>query len=168
MHDWSTRDHVTLPNSKWRQYPHRLFIPVEIRLIAAQYEFQVHIRIFLHSLDFLLFFFTYSCGIRSLRCSRFGRFTRFNFGLHLFKRSLFTITKDNNISEKSGVTRKNGLQSTAQCSGEIRHYGSFEIAQRPGSYLTYFFCRKDKAKLCFLQQDFLIYKEKLEYELNEL
>ena len=33
--DWSTRDHVTLPNSKWRQYLHRLFIPVERRLIAA-------------------------------------------------------------------------------------------------------------------------------------
>ena len=24
MSDWSTRDHVTLPNSKWRQYLHRL------------------------------------------------------------------------------------------------------------------------------------------------
>ena len=35
MSDWSTRDHVTLPNSKWRQYLHRLFIPVERRLIAA-------------------------------------------------------------------------------------------------------------------------------------
>ena len=32
---WSTRDHVTLPNSKWRQYLDRLFIPVERRLIAA-------------------------------------------------------------------------------------------------------------------------------------
>ena len=35
MSDWSTRDHVTLPNSKWRQYLHSLFIPVERRLIAA-------------------------------------------------------------------------------------------------------------------------------------
>ena len=35
MSDWSTRDHVTLPNPKWRQYLHRLFIPVERRLIAA-------------------------------------------------------------------------------------------------------------------------------------
>ena len=35
MSDWSTRDHVTLPNSKWRQYLRRLFIPVERRLIAA-------------------------------------------------------------------------------------------------------------------------------------
>ena len=34
MSDWSTGDHVTLPNSKWRQYLHRLFIPVERRLIA--------------------------------------------------------------------------------------------------------------------------------------
>ena len=33
--DWSTRDHVTLPNSKWRQYLHRLFIPVDRRLFAA-------------------------------------------------------------------------------------------------------------------------------------
>ena len=32
----------------------------------------------------------------------------------------------------------------------------------------FFFYRKDKAKLCFLQQDFLLYKKKLEYELNEL
>ena len=47
MSDWSTRDHVTLPNSKWRQYLHRLFIPVERRLIAASYELQIHIRIFL-------------------------------------------------------------------------------------------------------------------------
>ena len=31
--------------------------------------------------------------------------------LDLFKRSLFTITKDTNISEKSRVTRKNGLCS---------------------------------------------------------
>ena len=33
--DWSSRDYLTLPNSKWRQYPHRLFIPKERRLIAA-------------------------------------------------------------------------------------------------------------------------------------
>ena len=35
MSDWSSRDHVTLPNSKWRQYLQTLFIPVERRLIAA-------------------------------------------------------------------------------------------------------------------------------------
>ena len=35
MSDWSSSDHVTLPNLKWRQYPHTLFIPVEGRLIAA-------------------------------------------------------------------------------------------------------------------------------------
>ena len=35
MSDWSSRDHVTSPNSKWRQYLHTLFIPVERRLIAA-------------------------------------------------------------------------------------------------------------------------------------
>ena len=35
--------------------------------------------------------------------------------------------------------------------------------------IIFFFYRKDKAKLCFLQQDFLIYeKKKLEHELNEL
>ena len=34
--------------------------------------------------------------------------------------------------------------------------------------LLFFFYRKDKAKLCLLQQDFLIYKKKLEHELNEL
>ena len=42
-----TRDHVTLPNSKWRLYLHRLFIPVERRFIAASYDLQMHIRIFL-------------------------------------------------------------------------------------------------------------------------
>ena len=35
MSDWSSRDHVTLPSSKCRQYLHSLFIPVERRLIAA-------------------------------------------------------------------------------------------------------------------------------------
>ena len=34
--------------------------------------------------------------------------------------------------------------------------------------LLFFFYQKDKAKLCFLQQDFLIYKKNLEHELNEL
>ena len=77
---------------------------------------------------------------------------------------LFTITKDNHISDKSGRPL-----FTAQCSGEIRHYGSFEIAYIPGSYfVVIFFYRKEKAKLCFLQQDFLIYKKKIEHELNEL
>ena len=59
---------------------------------------------FQNSLDFLLSFFTYSYGIRSLRCSRFGWFTRFNFGL-------FTITTDNNIFDESRFTKKNGLCS---------------------------------------------------------
>ena len=45
--DWSTRDQVTLPNSKWRLYLHRLFIPGERRFIAASYELQMHRRIFL-------------------------------------------------------------------------------------------------------------------------
>ena len=114
---------------------------------------------FQNSLDFLLSFFTYSFGIRSLRCSRFGRFTGFNFGL-------FTITQVTNIFDESRVTRKNGL---CFLSGEIRHYGSFEIAQTPGNYYFFFFYRKDKAKLCFLQQDFNsnLWK-KLEHELNEL
>ena len=47
MSEWSTCDHVTLPSSKWRQYLHRLFIPVQRRLTAAQYELQMHVRIFL-------------------------------------------------------------------------------------------------------------------------
>ena len=34
--------------------------------------------------------------------------------------------------------------------------------------LLFFFYREDTAKLCFLQQDFLIYKKKLELEVNEL
>ena len=37
-----SRDHVTLPNSEWRQYLHSLFIPVERRLIAAKHELQMH------------------------------------------------------------------------------------------------------------------------------
>ena len=32
----------------------------------------------------------------------------------------------------------------------------------------FFFYREDTAKLWFLQQDFLIYKKKLELEVNEL
>ena len=59
--------------------------------------------------------------------------------LDLFKRSLFTITKDNNISEKSRVTRKKRPLFSAQCSGEIRHYGYFEIALTPGRYIYTFF-----------------------------
>ena len=52
----------------------------------------------------------------------------------------------------------------------LRHYGSFEIAQTPGSYFIFFFFhRKDRAKFFFLQQDsVIIYKKKLEQELNEL
>ena len=43
MSDWLSRDHVTLPNSKWRQHLHSLFIPVERRLIGALYELQMHV-----------------------------------------------------------------------------------------------------------------------------
>ena len=57
MSDWSTRDHVTLPNSKWRQYLHSLFIPVERRLIAASYELQMHILIFLEQLRLFIILF---------------------------------------------------------------------------------------------------------------
>ena len=46
MSDYSSRDHVTLPNSKWRPYLHSLFIPVERRLIEAQYKLQMHIGYF--------------------------------------------------------------------------------------------------------------------------
>ena len=60
--------------------------------------------------------------------------------LDLYKRSLFT--KGNNVSKKSRVTRKNG-----HC---------------------FFFYRKDKAKMCLFQQNFLLSKLKLEIELNEL
>ena len=60
--------------------------------------------------------------------------------LDLYKRSLFT--KGNNVSKKSRVTRKNG-----HC---------------------FFFYRKDKAKICLSQQNFLLSKLKLEIELNEL
>ena len=47
--------------------------------------------------------------------------------LDLFERSLFTITKDNNISDKSRVTRKNGLCWQLN-TAEKWHYESFEIA----------------------------------------
>ena len=78
--DWPTHDHLTLRNSKWRQYIVCLFQWKEDYL-RLNMSCKCNIRIFWNSLDFSLSFFTYSYGIRSQRCSRFGRFTRFNFGL---------------------------------------------------------------------------------------
>ena len=46
--------------------------------------------------------------------------------LNLFKQSLFT--KDNNISDKSRATRKNGLWSLLNAAEKSDTYGSFEIA----------------------------------------
>ena len=93
--DWSTRDHVTLPNSKWRQYIHRLFF-----MKAGSLERTA----FVHS---------------------------------------------------SMQRRNKTLWVLWNCLDTWKLF-------------YYFFYRKDKAKLCFLQQDFLIYKKKLEHELNEL
>ena len=62
---------------------------------------------FLNSLDFLLYFFTYSYGIRSCDARVLAGLS--DSTLNLFKRSLFT--KDNNISYKSRATGKNGLCS---------------------------------------------------------
>ena len=101
MSDWSTRDHVILPNSKWRQYLHRLFI-VE-RVANAYTEFLSIAWTFYYPFSPIPMGFV-PCDARVLAVLP-------DSTLDLFKRSLFTITKDNNISEKSRVTRKNGLRS---------------------------------------------------------
>ena len=44
---------------------------------------------------------------------------------------------------------------TAQCTGEVRHYGSFEIAQTPGSYfIIIFFTEKIKQNYIFSSKTF--------------
>ena len=93
MSDRSSRDYVTLPNSKWRRYLHSLCIPVERRLIAASDIFRVA----------WIFFYPFSpiaMGFVSFETRRWPV-----FGIQLW------ITNDNNVSEKSRVTRNNGLYS---------------------------------------------------------
>ena len=88
--------------------------------------------------------------------------------LDLFKRSLFTITRDNHVFEKSRVTKKNGLCLQLNAAAKWDTMGPLKLLRHlEVIYLNFFFYRNDKAKLCFLQQDFLIYeKKKLEHELN--
>ena len=121
-----------------------------------------------HSLDFLLFFSPIPMGF--VPCDARVLTVLPDSTLDLFKRSLFTITKETIFLKKADHQKERPL-FTAHFSGEIRHYGYFEISQTPGSYFIYFifFYRKEKAKLCFLQQDFLIYIyiKKLEHELEE-
>ena len=85
--------------------------------------------------------------------------------LDLFERSLFTITKDNNISDKSWATRKNGLCWQLNAAEKKDTMGPLKLLRH---LEVFFFHRKDRAKFFFLQQDFIIYKKKLEHELNEL
>ena len=88
--------------------------------------------------------------------------------LDLFKRSLFTITKDNNISDKSRATRKNGLCPQLNAAEKFDAMGPLKLLGHLEATSLLFFFPQRLAKLCFLQQDFLIYKKKLEHELNEL
>ena len=46
--------------------------------------------------------------------------------------------------------------------------GPLKLLRHREVILLFFFYREEKAKLCFLQQDFLIYIKKLELEVNEL
>ena len=46
--------------------------------------------------------------------------------------------------------------------------GPLKLLRQLEVILLLFFYRKDEAKLCFLQQEFLIYKKNLEHKLNEL
>ena len=141
MSDWSSRDHVTLPNSKWRQHLQSLFIPVERRLIGALYELQMHVGYFYNSLDFLLSFFTYSCGIRFLRCSRFRRFTGFNFGS---RRSTMFLKKAESLERTAFV-----------------HSSMQQINKTLWVYCYCYFFTEKVAKIFFLQQHFPIYKKSL-------
>ena len=91
MSDWSTRDQVTLPNSKWRQYLHRLFIPVERRLIAAYIWVANAYTDILEWPGLFTILFHLFLWDSSLRCSRFGPFTGFNFGLVSRRTTIFLI-----------------------------------------------------------------------------
>ena len=69
-------------------------------------------------------------------------------------------SKDNNIFDESRVTRKNGLCSQLNAADKYDTMGPLKLF-RHLEVILFFFYRKDKAKLCFLQQDFLIYKKSL-------
>ena len=67
------------------------------------------------------------------------------------------MTKDNNIFDESQVTRKNGLCSQLNAAEKWDTMGPLKLLRHLEVILLFFY-RKDKAKLCFLQQDFLLYK----------
>ena len=50
--------------------------------------------------------------------------------LDSFKRSLFTITKDNNISDKRRATRKNGLCSQLNAAEKSDTMGPLKLLRR--------------------------------------
>ena len=141
MSDWSTRDHVTLPNSKWRQYLHRLWVC----------GLQMHIRIFLEQPRLFIILFhlflwdPFPAMLAFWPVYRIQLWTCLSDHSPRSRRTTIFLIKAGSLERTPFVT--------AQCSGEIRHYGSFEIPQTPGSSCI-FFTEKVKAKLCFLQQDF--------------
>ena len=69
--------------------------------------------------------------------------------LDLFKRSLFTITKDNNISDKSRATRKNGLCSQLNAAEKYDTMGPLKFLDTWKLLHYYFFSRKDKQNYVF-------------------
>ena len=70
------------------------------------------------------------------------------------------LTKDNNIFDESRVTRRNGLCSQLNAAEKKDTMGPLKLL-RHLEVIFYFFYWKDKPKLCFLKQDFLIYKKSL-------
>ena len=96
-------------------------------------------------------FFTYSYGIRSLPCSRFGRFTGFNFDRSSRRTTIFLINS-------GPLERKAFVLSSMHWRNKTIIWVLWNCLDT--WKLFFFFYRKDKAKLCFLQQDFLsIYKK---------
>ena len=113
---------------------------------------------FQNSLDFLLSFFTYSCGIRFLRCSRFRRFTGFNFGS---RRTTMFLKKAGSLERTAFVN-----SSMQQIN---KNYGFFEIAQTPGSsFILFCFFTERYSKNIFSPATLSNLQKKLEHELNEL
>ena len=69
------------------------------------------------------------------------------------------ITKDNNISQKSRVTRKNGLCSQLHAADKEDTMGPLKLLRHLAVILLLLlsFYRKGKEKIYFLQQHFPIY-----------
>ena len=69
--------------------------------------------------------------------------------LDLFKRSLFTIMKDNNISDKSRATRKNGLCSQLNAAEKYDTMGPLKLLRHLEVTSLLFFFPEKISKIMF-------------------